>query len=114
MNSTLQITFRGLPQSDALETRIREKAEKLERHYGRITSCHVVVDSPHKHQHKGSPYNVRIDLAVPGAELVINRDPSGKDEHTDVYIAVRDAFKAAERQLENYAAIRRGNVKHHD
>lgn len=109
-----QITFRDIPPSDAIETRIRERAERLERFYEGIIGCHVVVEAPHRHQHKGTLYRVRIDLTVPGGELVVNRAPAEHHAHEDVYVAIRDAFDAAERRLEDYARRQRGQVKRHE
>lgn len=108
MKSILQITIRDMPHSDALETQIREKAEKLEKFYPQIISCRVVVDVPHKHKHQGRAFNVRLDITVPGNELVVNHDA---DE--DVYVALRDAFNAAKRKLEDYARRQRRDIKTH-
>jgi len=100
--------------SDAVEARVRELAEKLERYYDRIMACRVVIEASHKHKHKGGVYHVRIDLTVPGSEIVINRESHQNRLHEDVYVAVRDAFKAAYRKLETYAARLRGDVKTHE
>ncbi len=109
MQIPLQITLRDMPPSEAVETRIREKAQKLDSFYDRIMSCRVVVESPQRHQHQGKLHSVRIDLSVPGAELVVNRV-----EHEDIYVAIRDAFNAIGRKLEDYARRQRGDVKVHD
>lgn len=109
MQIPLQITLRDMPPSEAVETRIREKAQKLDSFYDRIMSCRVVVESPQRHQHQGKLHSVRIDLGVPGAELVVNRV-----EHEDIYVAIRDAFNAIGRKLEDYARRQRGDVKIHD
>ena len=106
MQTPLQVTFRDVPQSEAVETRVREKAEKLGRYYDRIMGCHVVIEMSQRHKHQGKLHSVRIDLTVPGAELVANNA-----EHEDVYVAVRDAFDAIARQLEDYARRQRGDVK---
>jgi len=109
MQTPLQITFRGLPSSDALEARIREKADKLQEFHARITSCRVVVEEQHRHKRQGKQFTVRVDIRVPGSEIVIDRD---HDE--DVYVAVRDAFDAAARKLEDQARVQRGDVKVHE
>ncbi len=109
MQIPLQITLRDMPASEAVETRIREKAQKLDSFYDRIMSCRVVVESPQRHQHQGKLHSVRIDLSVPGAELVVNRV-----QHEDIYVAIRDAFNAIGRKLEDYARRQRGDVKIHD
>ena len=103
-----QITIRDMEHSDALETHIRDKVNKLDEFFDRIMSCRVVVEMPHKHHHQGKHFNVRLDIGVPGSELVVNRDHA-----EDVYIALRDAFDAAKRQLEDYARKMRGDVKTH-
>lgn len=109
MQIPLQITIRDMPVSAALEDHIREKAAKLERFYPPLMGCRVVVELPHKHKHKGKQFNVRIDLTVPGSEIVINHDQS-----EDVYVALRDAFEVAKRKLEDYGRRQRGDVKTHE
>lgn len=108
MQIPLQITVRDVPHSDAVEAKVREKAAKLEEFFTHITSCRVVVEMPHKHTHQGRQFNVRIDIGVPGKEIVVNHD-----HNEDVYIAMRDAFDAAKRQLEDYARRIRHDVKTH-
>ena len=108
MKTPLQITFRGIERSDAIETHIREKAEKLETFFEPIMSCRVVVEVPHQHKTQGKSFNVRIDIGVPGGEIVVNRD---RDE--DVYVALRDAFDAAKRQLEDHGRRLRRETKAH-
>ena len=108
MQIPLQITFHGMAHSDAIEQRVRDKAAKLERFHSRITSCRVVVEVPHRHHHKGKLFSVRIDLTVPGGELVVNRDSDSNHAHEDVYVAIRDAFDAATRQLEDYTRKQAG------
>lgn len=108
MQIPLQITIRGIEHSEALETHIRDKVNKLEEFFDHITSCRVVVELPHKHHQQGKQFNVRIDIGVPGSEIAVNRDHA-----EDVYVALRDAFDAAKRQLEDYARKIRGDVKTH-
>ena len=108
MKTPLQITFRDIEHSDALEAHIREKADKLEIFFEPIMSCRVVVEMPHQHKHQGKFFNVRIDIGVPGSEIVVNRD-----RHEDVYVALRDAFDAAKRQLDDYSRRLRRDTKAH-
>ncbi len=103
-----------MPPSEAIEAHIREKAAKLDQFYDRITRCRVVVEAPHRHHHKGKLFNIRIDMTVPGGELVVNRDPSKRAAHTDVYVAIRDAFDAARRKLQDFARRQRGDIKVHE
>lgn len=108
MKTPLQITFRDIEHSDAIEAHIREKAEKLETFFEPIMSCRVVVEMPHQHKHQGKAFNVRIDIGVPGSEIVVNRD-----NHEDVYVALRDAFDVARRQLDDYSRRLRRETKAH-
>ncbi len=108
MQIPLQITIRDIENSEALEAHIREKARKLDEYFQHIMSCRVVVELPHKHHNQGKKFNVRIDIGVPGSEIVVNRDQA-----EDVYVALRDAFDSAKRRVEDYARKIRGDVKTH-
>jgi cold shock CspA family protein len=109
MQIPMQITFRYMARSDALETAIREKAEKLNEFYPRIMSCRVVVEEVAAHKHQGKLYGFHIDVKVPGREFAITRD-----RHEDVFVALRDAFDAAKRKLEEEVRVQRGDVKVHE
>ena len=110
MSLPLEITLRDIPHSEAVETRIREKAEKLTRFNDRIMSCHVTVESPQRHKHQGKLYSVHVDIRLPaGVEVVVTRV---QDE--DVFVAIRDAFAVATRRIEEHSRKLRGEVKAHD
>ena len=113
MKQPLQITFRDMPHSDALETHIREKAAKLDEFYEHIMGCHVVLEQPHGHHRQGKLFHVAIDLTVPTGELVVNRSPQENHAHEDAYVAIRDAFNAMRRKLQDFASKQRGDVKTH-
>ena len=104
----IQITMRDVPNSPALEATIRKRAEKLHRFYDRISSCRIVIETSQRHKRQGKLFNVRIDVTVPGKELAVTRKMD-----QDVYVALRDAFDAIVRQLEEHARKRHGNVKTH-
>lgn len=104
----LNISFHGMDSSSALEDHIREKVEMLEQLHPNLTRCNVTIEKPHHHKHQGNTFNVRIDLYVPGDEIVVNRDAN-----EDAYIALRDAFDAAKRQVVRHAQKKRGDVKRH-
>jgi cold shock CspA family protein/ribosome-associated translation inhibitor RaiA len=114
MQRPVQINFHGLAHSDAVEQRIREKAAELERFSNRITGCHVTVEAQHRHHHTGNLYAVRIDLHMPNKQLVTGHVRPQDQAHEDLFVAIRDAFDAAARQLEDFERIRRGAVKHHE
>jgi ribosomal subunit interface protein len=109
MKVPLQVTVRDFKLPESIEAVVREKADKLNTFCDQIMGCRVVVEIPHRRQQKGILYNVRIDMTVPGAELVVKREP-----HADIHAAVREAFDAARRQLQDYTRRQRGEVKTHE
>jgi len=131
MKSELQITFRNMKPSEEIEELVRAGAAKLDALYSQLMGCRVMIEIPHRHHKKGSPYHVRIDLTVPQGEIVVKREPSlsgqarqsGKRDlqknvetqipHKDLRIAISDAFKAAGRRLQDYARRQRGDIKTH-
>ena len=93
MQNKLQIVFRGIDKSDALEEAVHKKVEKLERQHDQITSCRVVLDAPHKHHHKGKLFQVTVNTGTSDGDVSV----TGGQE--DIYVAIRDAFTATGRQL---------------
>ena len=102
----LQITVLNLPHSAALESRVRKIAEKLEKFHARIVSCRVNIEELRRHRSHGRLFHIRVDLRIPGKELVSNRR-----HDKDPYLALRDAFLSLRRQLEDTARVARGKVK---
>lgn len=131
MQTPLQITFRNMKPSVSIEEWIRSEADKLDNFYNRVMGCRVSIEMPHRHHKKGSSYRIRIDLTVPGEEIVVKREPSlrqrakelgetgikkqleTKTPHKNLRLAINDAFKAVSRQLQDYARRQRGDVKSH-
>ena len=113
-NISLQVTFRNLEPSPAVEAKVRERVNKLGHFYPSINSCRVAIEQLHRHHHQGNHFRVRIDLKVPDHELVADREPDEKHAYTDVYVALRDAFDAMRRQLEDLARHQQGHIKHHE
>jgi cold shock CspA family protein/ribosome-associated translation inhibitor RaiA len=114
MQIPVEVSFRGVPRWERAEAEVKRHAAELERYFDRITSCRVLIQAPHLRQQRGQLYRVRIDLTVPGREIVVKRDPMEHAPHEDLYIAIRDAFRAARRQLQDYVRERRGQTKVHD
>jgi ribosomal subunit interface protein len=114
MQMQLEVSFRNMDRSDAVEARVREKAEKLERFFDRITSCRVVIEAINRQHTKGNLYHVHIELGLPGSQVVVDRNSGKKHAHEDVYVAVRDAFNAARRRLEDHSRRKAGRVKAHE
>jgi ribosome-associated translation inhibitor RaiA len=102
MQVPLKISFRNMRTSPTIAARIQQKAAKLERFCDRIIGCHVIVEAPHRRQRKGRLYNLRIDLTVPGRAIVVERAGAADHAHEHIQAAMRDAFDAAQRRLEDY------------
>lgn len=112
MQTELQISFADIPHSDAVEARLREEAAKLEQFNQRITAMRVVVARPHHRHHKGDAFHIRIHVSVPGApDFAISREPAVTDDHEDVYVTIRDAFKAARRKLHDLSEKQHGHAR---
>ena len=104
----VQITVLNLPHSAALEARARKMADKLEKFHPRIVSCRVGIEELRRHRSRGRLFHVRVDLRIPGKEIVSNHR-----HDKDPYVALRDAFLSLRRQLEDVARVARGEVKRH-
>lgn len=117
MHQPLEIAFRKLEPSTALEAELRARFAKLARLCGRLIWCRVSVEALHKRHHTGIIYEVHIDMGVPGAELAVTHAPhkvQKKHASADIYTSIREAFQAAERQLKKYNRQRSGEFKRHD
>jgi ribosome-associated translation inhibitor RaiA len=113
MRMPLQLTFQNVDRSPALETRIRELAARLDRFSDQIMRCHVTVVAPHHHRRQGNLFEVRIDLTVPDREIGIRHTGPLDHAHEDSYVALRDAFHAARRKLQDYERRRYKKVRSH-
>jgi len=114
MQLPIQIAFHNMDRSEVLEDKVREHAAKLDEFCDHIMSCRVVVEVPHHHHHAGNQYQVRIDVTVPDGEIVVNREAPEHTAYKEFDVALRDAFDAARRQLEDYVRRRRGLTKEHE
>jgi cold shock CspA family protein len=128
----VQITFRNVASTPEVEAKIRARAQKLEKFYSPITSCRVLVEAPARHRQKGYSFHVRIDLTVPEGEIVVKREPTlypkekdigderrrklmeTRPERKHLEVAIREAFHAARRRLEDHARQKRADVKTHE
>lgn len=113
MQIPLQISFRNMAPSSEAEEKVRDRVMALDRFFPRIMGCRVVVERSHHRHRKGDLFHLRVDLTVPGAELVVARDPAGRHAHEDLGVAIRDAFDEARRQLEDHARKVRADTKVH-
>jgi len=110
MKLPLQVTFRDMVPLPSLEGEIRQRAAKLEHFMPDLVSCHVVIEASGNRHQQGHRYAVKIDVRVPGDEIFTGEHQAD----AQIEIAVRDAFDAMARRLEDYSRRRRGQVKHHE
>jgi cold shock CspA family protein len=129
MQLTPAITFRGVRKTPELETEILTRLRKLETYYPRITGCRILVELLQRHHRAGNHYHVRIDLTVPGEEIVVSHEAGlqataqdvdmeeltkateSDPAHKHASVAIAEAFRAARRRLQDYARRQRGVVK---
>ncbi|MGF7212994.1 ribosome-associated translation inhibitor RaiA/cold shock CspA family protein [Skermanella aerolata] len=114
MRILLEISVKNMDPSPAIEARIREKADKLDRFYQHIMRCRVTVGAPHRCHHQGRLYEVNMGITIPKGELTVPREEHRNHAHEDIQVAIRDAFDAAVRQLEDHARRLRGATKIHE
>jgi cold shock CspA family protein/ribosome-associated translation inhibitor RaiA len=128
----VQVTFRNISQLDGIEAMVREEAARLDEFYNHIMGCRVMIEVPHRHHEEGDHYHVRVDLTVPGGEIVVKREPSLHARQQNVReverkkeweietsrkhleVAVREAFETTRRKLQDYARRQRADVKSHE
>jgi ribosome-associated translation inhibitor RaiA/cold shock CspA family protein len=113
MKLPLQITFRHMEPSPALEERIRKLMSRLDKFSAHIMHCHVVVEEPHQHGRQGSLFEFRIEITVPDEMIVITRAHDLNHAHEDAFVSLRDAFRTARRKLEDYERRHRQGIKAH-
>lgn len=107
MISETKVVFRGLDHSQAVEDAVHKRVEKLERFSDEIQSLRVTLETPHNNHHKGKVFHIGIEAFIPNHEIVVNHEQHDKHSHEDIYVAIRDAFNAIERQLKNIYAKQR-------
>jgi ribosomal subunit interface protein len=101
MTNEFQVVFHNIDQSDAIIDTVNKRIEKLERFCDHILTGRVVLDSPHNNHHKGKVYSVGLEIHTPSKEVRVNQEQHDNHAHEDLYVAIRDAFNAAERQLKS-------------
>ena len=107
------ISYRNIEPSESIEDAVRSHATRLEKFCSSLISTRVLLETPHRRGQKGQHHHVRIEMAVPGNDLIVSHDPGDVEAHEDLSVATRDAFRAARRELEDYSQKRRHQVKRH-
>jgi cold shock CspA family protein len=113
MDIPFQLSFHGISPSAPVTDYVRKRAQKLITFADRVRICRVAIEAPHRHKREGRPYRVRIEVSVPGKEVVVSRDVGGYAQ-TDLYATIDAAFDDAQRRVQDQARRLRGKVKRHD
>ena len=114
MPAEVQISFRGMETSPSADAQVRRRAEELQQFSDRVTACLVTLEVAHRRHRQGTIYQVRVELAVPGGKIVVNREPGEDHAHEDMHVAIRDAFDAARRRLQDHMRRLDGQTKQHE
>jgi ribosome-associated translation inhibitor RaiA len=102
MTAPLEIHFHGLEKSDAVEAKVRDKFNKLQRHFERMSACRVVLEAPHRNSAKAKVFQVKIEISVPGQKpIIVNHEREGGSPQDDLGLVIRDAFEAATRRIDD-------------
>jgi ribosome-associated translation inhibitor RaiA len=104
MAITTHVHYRGLSAVPGVDAYVQRCVARLERSFDRIHGCAVTIELPHRHQQHGRRFHATIVIEVPGRTLTVSHDPGVDGAHADVHVALRDAFRAARRQLDAYAS----------
>lgn len=112
MSNEFQIVFHNIDQSDAIIDSVNKRVEKLRRFNSDIIGGRVVLDSPHNNHHKGKVYSVTLELHTPSKPVVVTQEQHDNHAHEDLYVAIRDAFNAAERQIKSVDKKHRKEAVH--
>jgi len=114
MQVPIEITFRNCQSSEEIQSEIVRHASRLEKFSTRITSCHVTVDAPETRHRRGDIFKIEIHIAMPQhKDIFVNTTHGDVAAHEHVAVAIKDAFAAAQRQLEDVQREMRGEVKLH-
>ena len=101
MSNEFQIVYHNIEQSDSITEAVQKRVDKLRRYCSDIIGGRVVLDCPHNNHHKGKVYSVALELQTPNKPVMVTQEQHDNHAHEDLYVAIRDAFNAAERQLKS-------------
>ena len=102
MRTPVEIHFHGIEKSAAIEERVREKMSKLDKHFGRMTRCRVVLEAPHRSPQKPKVYQIKIEISLPRRKpIVVRHERAGAHANEELPLAIRDAFEAALRCIDD-------------
>ena len=105
----VQISFRNMRVPPEIEEEIRSRVAWLDSLHPTIVGCRVLLEVPHRHRRHGRPLHVRIEVSLPGEDVVVNHEPAA--DATYAHVVIHAAFDVARRRLEDMARQQRGDVK---
>ncbi len=113
MDRPLQIVFRDIQHSASLAKLIEERVQRLEHVFDHIIGCRVVAGVSHRGPQQAiMPLALTVEVEVPGRPLIVAKsDAKRKGEQSGL---VNRVFDAMQRRLEQFAEIKKGNVKRHE
>ena len=112
MTNEFQVVYHNIDQSEAISEAVQKRIGKLKRYCDHIINGRVVLDSPHNNHYKGKVYSVTLEIHTPELEVRVNQDQHDNHAHEDLYVAIRDAFNVAERQLKSIDKKHRATPLH--
>ncbi len=109
MQTPVEIVFRHCEPSEEIRDEIAAQLRRLEKFSRRITSCRIVVNGPQTRRRNGDLFQIELRIAMPGhKEVVVDQRNGGAGEREHAPVAIREAFAAAARQIEDVARDMRG------
>ena len=105
MDRPLDIAFHNTEPSEQVEAEIRRQVDKLATRHPQLIVCRVSVEALHNQHRTGNIFEVHVVLSITGRDLAVSREPHhAKDRYAkaDVYTSIREAFRAADRQLQSF------------
>ena len=112
MRVPVEITYRNVTKSDAIEKLIYEKVDKLNDFHDNIVSCRISIDQHKESKSSGNRYHVGIGVRVPpGKELVVRQKSAEEGSNEFLRTVITEAFKTITRQLKKLKQKQRGIVK---
>lgn len=111
MPRPIQITFRDIEPIESVRAYVEERVAKLHTFHPHILSCRVALEGPHRHHLHGGHFRVRLDVAIPGEEVVVGRDAHDKKSHENLYAAIDDAAEHMKRALKERSRRHRDQAR---
>ena len=115
MQMPVEIAFRHCePSEEEIRSEIAAQVQRLEKFSPRITSCHVVVAGPQTGHRRGGLSRSSFASRCPSTTRSSSTSRHGDaPEREHALVAIREAFDAAVRQIEDVVRDMRGQVKEH-